>query len=682
LAAEKAEIGRPIFSRVRRASSPIVRLWRAAAFFLLLAVAAVSSAASPAAAQAADSGASAAQPASQTPAKIPSALCLSCHGTEGFAVEGSDGKPRSLFVDQEKFRPSIHGGRECVDCHTNITSIPHSSTQVRVDCVSCHENLWDKAQIEGKTDEFATLGFVVGRIDAFMNSIHARPSLADQSQTNATCYDCHDAHDVYPPGTPRWQEWRLNLPNACGKCHAKELAAYAPSVHGQLVLEDHDPAAATCADCHTTHDIQNPALNATKLVITRNCGSCHKEEFKSYLDTYHGQVTELGYAYTAKCFDCHGNHAIQRVDDHRSTVFPTNRLATCQKCHTNASAGFVTFEPHATTHNLARYPYTWLASKFMILLLGGTFAFFWTHSALWFYRELRDHRSGANRPHIQTDELLQGATVYYRRWPAMWRIAHLAFAITVICLVFTGMTLFYADSFWAPAVQHAFGGPRVTGTIHRVFAVTFLSIFFAHLAYVMTRIVKNHRTFRWFGRTSLVPNLQDIRDAFSMFKWFFGMGAKPLFDKWTYWEKFDYWAPFWGVTIIGVSGAMLWFKTVTATILPGWVFNVATIFHGEEAFLAAGFLFTVHFFNNHWRPENFPLDILMFTGAVPLEKFRREHTLEYNRLVASGELKKYIVEAPSRPMRLGSQILGFTLMAAGLILLILILSGFVRGMTG
>ena len=87
---------------------------------------------------------------------------------------------------------------------------------------------------------------------------------------------------------------------------------------------------------------------------------------------------------------------------------------------------------------------------------------------------------------------------------------------------------------------------------------------------------------------------------------------------------------------------MLWFKELTATYLPGWVFNVATIFHGEEAVLAAGFLFTVHFFNNHWRPDKFPLDIIMFTGVMPLDEFRREHTIEYNRLVESGELPQLL----------------------------------------
>jgi hypothetical protein len=145
-----------------------------------------------------------------------------------------------------------------------------------------------------------------------------------------------------------------------------------------------------------------------------------------------------------------------------------------------------------------------------------------------------------------------------------------------------------------------------------------------------------------------------------MFKWFFGLGPRPVFDRFTYWEKFDYWAPFWGVTIIGVSGFMLWFTNLTAKYFPGWVFNIATIFHGEEAFLAAGFLFTVHFFNNH---------------------FKHEHTVEYRRLVETGELKNYLVE-PSRPMTIGSKILGFALMAIGLILFVLIMIGFIDSLLG
>ncbi len=614
------------------------------------------------------------------PPQFSNALCLGCHGNEGFALPGADGQMRSLHVTAGKFGNSVHGKRLCVECHKDITAVPHQKgVQHKVSCVQCHEGLWAAAQKENKTEENARLGVVVQQIDKYMNSIHARPSKEDQSRTNATCYNCHDAHYVYPKDSAARAEWRLSIPNACGKCHVKERDQYVASVHGKEVMEKRNPKAAICSDCHTTHDIGDPAKDSSKLVITKNCGNCHAENLKTYTETYHGQVNTLGYAHTAKCFDCHGSHGIQRVADPKSTMHATNRLQTCRKCHKEATQGFATFEPHGTPHDFDRYPYIWWASKFMIGLLAGTFAFFWTHTALWFYREYKDRQERKTRPHVQTDELLLGK--HFRRFPLIWRIAHLTFALTLMILTLTGMAVFYADTAWAPIVMKVFGGPKVTAVIHRVCAVVFGTVFFAQLVYFLRCMGRNWRTFDWFGPNSLLPRWQDLWDIIAMFKWFFGLGTRPIFDRWTYWEKFDYWAPFWGVTIIGLSGVMLWFPEITGSFLPGWVFNVATIFHGEEALLAALFLFTVHFFNNHFRPDKFPLDVVMFTGSVPLEEFKHEHTVEYNRLVKSGDLAKYLVDAPSRPMTLGSKILGFTLIGFGLLLLVLVLIGVVGSVT-
>ena len=179
-----------------------------------------------------------------------------------------------------------------------------------------------------------------------------------------------------------------------------------------------NPAAPICSDCHTTHDVDRPKLDAIKLAITRNCGTCHAESLKSYTNTYHGQVNTLGYAYTAKCFDCHGSHGIQRVSHPQSTVHRNNRLQTCQKCHKDATPGFITFQPHANTHDFGRYPYMWIASKFMIALLLGVFAFFWTHSALWFYREYQDRQEGKSAPHVVTGELPQLQGKHFQRFGA------------------------------------------------------------------------------------------------------------------------------------------------------------------------------------------------------------------------------------------------------------------------
>ncbi|MGZ8265894.1 MAG: cytochrome b/b6 domain-containing protein [Burkholderiaceae bacterium] len=635
------------------------------------------------AAKAADAKPAEAKAAEPAP-KIDNVVCLGCHGNEGFGVPGPDGKMRELHVTKDKFEASVHGKRMCIECHTDITAIPHEKKPLRVSCVNCHQQLWADAQREGKTSEHPRLGVVAQQIERYMKSVHAQPNRHDQSYTNATCYDCHDAHYVYPPGTPGRAEWRLSIPNVCGKCHSQERHEYAQSVHGDEVLWKRNANAAICSDCHTTHDIQRTDLTATRLAITRNCGGCHKENFKSYTDTYHGQVSTLGYGYTAKCFDCHASHTIQRVSDPASRVHPDNRLATCRECHVAATEGFLSFSPHANTHDFERYPYMWITSKFMIALLIGVFTFFWSHSALWFYREYKERKEGKGAPHVVTAELPIARGKHVRRFAPLWRLAHLVFAISVMTLVLTGMSVFYADTNWAKVIMDSLGGPRSAAIIHRTAAVIMLSIFFVHLMYVLFfRVFPNYKTFDWFGPTSLVPGLKDLEQATAMFNWFFGKGPRPVFDRWTYWEKFDYWAVFWGMAIIGGSGFMLWFPSATASVLPGWVFNVATLIHGEEAFLAAVFLFTVHFFNNHFRPDKLPPpDIVMFTGSVPVEEFRREHGLEYERLVKSGELQKHLVDAPSRPMTVGSRVLGLVLIGFGLTLLVLVLVGFIGSLRG
>lgn len=624
------------------------------------------------------------QAQAQAPAAIDNAVCLGCHGNEGFSVPGADGRTRSLHVVGDKFGKSVHGKRRCVECHKDITAIPHEKTgPLKVSCVQCHQDLWEAAKKENKTHEFARLGVVVEQIDHYMKSIHARPSREDQSRTNATCYNCHDAHYVYPKDSPVRAEWRLGIPNACGKCHVKQREVYLDSVHGQQVMGNANPAAPICSDCHTTHDVDRPKLDAIKLVITRNCGNCHSENLKSYANTYHGQVTTLGYAYTATCFDCHGSHGIQRVNHPRSTVHPNNRLKTCQNCHKDATPGFVAFQPHANTHDYARYPYMWIASKFMIALIAGVFLFFWTHCALWFYREYKERKEGKGRPHVLTGGMPQLKGKYFRRFKPLWTVAHLFFALSLMILSLTGMTAFYAETAWAQFIVRALGGPQVAAIIHRVAAVVILGIFLAQIVFFIVVLAPKWRTFKWFGHTSFVPSWQDLKDIIAMFKWFLGKAPRPVFGRWSYWERFDYWAPFWGLTIVGGSGLMLWFKELTAAVWPGWIFNVATLAHGEEAFLAIVFLFTVHFFNNHFRPDKLPPpDISMFTGVVPLEEFAREHTLEYEELVKSGELQKHLVDAPTPQMTLGSRILGIVLLTFGLTLLAFVLIGFVGSVAG
>ena len=491
---------------------------------------------------------------------------------------------------------------------------------------------------------------------------------------------------LLPPayGQPASEAAQVNPENEiCLACHGQE--GFKPHVNsvGDLQKSVHAPRA--CLLCHKNitgipHErAKGEAKSAGQLAIIREgCGSCHVENFKSYGDTYHGQVTTLGYTYTAMCFDCHGKHDIQRVSSPASTVHPDNRLKTCQKCHSNATQGFVTFQPHANTHDRERYPAMWFTAKFMMLLITGVFLFFWTHCALWFYREWRERAEGKGPPHIDVAALgLDVKGKQYRRFHPLWTIAHLLFALCLMTLALTGMAVFYSDTAWASAVMKAMGGPKIASYIHRGAGVLILSIFVIQIVYFVITLAPRWRTFDWFGHKSLVPGLQDVKDIVAMFKWFFGKAPRPVFGRWGYWERFDYWAPFWGLFIVGGTGLMLWFKELTAAVWPGWMFNVATLAHGEEAFLAICFLFTVHFFNNHFRPNKLPPpDIVMFTGRMPLEEFAREHTIEYRELLASGELQKHLVPAPSAAMTLGSRVLGLTLLAIGLTILGLVVFGF------
>ena len=634
--------------------------------------------------------------------KLDNADCLKCHnGSKDIKVPGAEDEMRSLHaIKKLGYSKSVHAEMACVACHTGIKdgSKQHAGEIAKSEgCVQCHTEIWAAAKQNKQTKDKPRLGVVVANIEAYKSTTHAKQNVDDPTRVNASCDDCHDTHsfNVPPQGSPDRTSWHLTIPNTCGEsCHTDQLEEYATSIHGKKVLDEHNPKAAVCIDCHTSHSITSTSRESFKLDIVQACGGCHAENLKSYSETFHGQVNALGYGYTAKCYNCHGSHGILPPSDPESKVHINNRLKTCQQCHNGkegwqglqkATPGFVTFAPHANTHDFEKYPQMWIASKFMLSLLAGVFAFFWVHSALWYYREYKDgcrvfyNPKGYTEQHLRANVLMKGEAKgkQIRRFSKLVRAAHLIFALVTMTLIMTGMLVFYADTDWAHAVVRALGGAKIAGIIHRIAASAFLGIFIAQLIYVLNKLLRS-KTFKWFGPDSLIPNWQDLKDIIGMFKWFFGKGERPVFDRWTYWEKFDFWAVFWGVGIIGSSGLMLAFPHITANFLPGWMFNVLTLVHGEEAFLAAVFLFTVHFFNNHFRPDKFPPpDVVMFTGSVPVEEFKREHTEHYNRLVESGELEKYLVDPPSGKMKDASKVLGLTLIAIGLTLLVLVIIGFV-----
>ncbi|MCG6913985.1 hypothetical protein LJE86_08725 [bacterium BMS3Abin03] len=235
---------------------------------------------------------------------------------------------------------------------------------------------------------------------------------------------------------------------------------------------------------------------------------------------------------------------------------------------------------------------------------------------------------------------------FIQRFTRLNRILHILMIVSFLTLALTGMTLKFSYTGWAVILSKFFGGFESAGYLHRFAATIMIGVFVTHLIDVFKLKRKEFGSWKKLLKSdnSMLFNKKDLKDFLNSLKWFMGKGERPEYGRWTYWEKFDYFAVFWGMFVIGSTGMTLWFPEFFTHFVPGWFINVATIIHSDEALLATGFIFTVHFFNTHLRPEKFPMDIVIFSGSMSLEEFKLDRPDEYKKLVESGELEKYIVQ--------------------------------------
>lgn len=265
--------------------------------------------------------------------------------------------------------------------------------------------------------------------------------------------------------------------------------------------------------------------------------------------------------------------------------------------------------------------------------------------------------------------------VHFERFTRLNRVLHIVMIVSFLSLALTGMTLKFSYTGWARFLARFFGGFESAGYVHRMAAVLMIITFATHVTDLVRR--KNREYGSWraliFGPDTMLFNRKDLKEFIGSIKWFLGKGPRPQYGRWTYWEKFDYFAVFWGMLVIGSTGLMLWFPEIFTRVMPGWFINVATIIHSDEALLAVGFIFTVHFFNTHLRPEKFPMDLVIFTGRMPLEEFKADKPGEYEDLVKRGELEKHLVE-PYPPIVLrGIRAFGYTALTIGFLIVLWII---------
>lgn len=266
--------------------------------------------------------------------------------------------------------------------------------------------------------------------------------------------------------------------------------------------------------------------------------------------------------------------------------------------------------------------------------------------------------------------------VYIERFGILPRFLHFLVIISFLTLAVTGMTLKFAAQPWAEVVANVFGSFEVLGVLHRLCAV----ITFAYFGLTFILMYQNWKKsgksllgFLFDPLYTLVPLPQDAVELVQTSKWFFGRGPQPRYGRWTYWEKFDFMAVFWGVAVIGGTGLCLWFPEQFTRVIPGYWLNIATIIHSDEALLASGFIFTIHFFNTHLRPEKFPMDPVIFTGIMPLDELKHERPREYEHLVETGKLEELKCEPAPRWFFTAAHIFGLTALTIGISLIIAII---------
>jgi cytochrome b subunit of formate dehydrogenase len=264
---------------------------------------------------------------------------------------------------------------------------------------------------------------------------------------------------------------------------------------------------------------------------------------------------------------------------------------------------------------------------------------------------------------------------YVLRFTRLNRILHVFMIISFLILSLTGMSLKFSYTGWARVLSKFFGGFESAGYWHRFAAVIMVIVFSTHLVDIIRLRKKEFGSWKslLLGNNSMLFNKKDWQDLKASLKWFLGRGDRPQYGRWTYWEKFDYFAVFWGMFVIGSTGLTLWFPEFFTNFFPGWMINVATIIHSDEALLATGFIFTIHFFNTHLRPEKFPMDIVIFSGRVPFDEFKLDRPDEYHEMLEKGELEKNLVEQYPPIVLKGIKIFGWTALTIGFSIVIWII---------
>ena len=520
-------------------------------------------------------------------------------------------------------------------------------------------------------------------------SVHGQAIIKQGLVVGPVCADCHGAHGIYRAADQRSTLNTLHVAQTCGKCHRFIEERLQASVHGIKPPEKRACMAApsrkkrssgpapggkttekpTCTSCHQGHDLPSPESDVFRGRVSNRCGNCHTKLSSQYALSIHGELTELGYSAAAKCSDCHGAHQILPPSDPHSRLSKVNRQKTCGKCHPGARANFVQFDPHADYADARAQP------DRAYRLRGAA------HAAVFHVRALRParglvvhswaHRGAAARPGPGARSQMAGLRAF-PAGPPHWpyrdarRVSRAGIDGAAVEVQSFGvgqgrgadLGRVFLDGLLASRLRsdrlRVFRGVLDSpgaAIFHRSppgradDPIAFWPRFPAPHVPRYSRLLRHDRLVCRPGAQAGLRALGLLGKTR-----FLGAGAD--------------------IIIIGFTGLVLWFPNFFARFLPGTALNVAQVIHSTQALLATGFVFAIHFFNTHLRPDKFPADMSVMTGLVSEQEFKEERPDFMERLRRQGDLDALRTTSPSRRtlwfIRLGGMlalVLGLALLA-------------------
>lgn len=500
-----------------------------------------------------------------------------------------------------------------------------------------------------------------------------KAKLAASAHKTNTCVGCHA--DV----TAKHPDDNLPLqPVHCALCHERQTESYNASVHG-IALKNGHRDAATCRDCHDSHDLISNNSPTSPLYFTRQaetCGQCHDKEVRDWSASVHGRSMAAGKRDAPTCTDCHSEHKI--VSLRNSTKISED---VCSRCHASERLNTKYNLPDDRVKTFFE-SYHGLASQYGSTVAANCASCHGYHKIF----PSSDLNSTINRAHlvetcgkchpgdtenfafskvhVAADGAVTGSNLgdrinrlvrrvylalivvsigamfvhnlllFLKKTAARMRASirpvlrmtlaqrwqHFVLAGSFIVLAVTGFALKFPDSWLAKVLGANEPFRRWT---HRVAGILLLLGGAWHVVYVMSsregrRLVRD-----------LFPIRRDLADAWCAVRYLCGLSRqRPQIGRFGYAEKMEYWAVVWGSIIMGATGLMIWFKLDVTQWLPRWVVDVALTIHYYEAVLACLAIVVWHFYHVMFDPDIYPLNRACWDGRVSEEWQAHEHPLE------------------------------------------------------